>query len=143
MNPNEITPQDHAAEEIPSIASLPDANDSIATPPPFPSGEQSEAATIPADSPLITMATSVASVSPLAADYAETGYTPVFSGATRTVIYVVCGILGLLGAACAVVSYTTGGPAWLTVASVILGFIAPYVANMFGVAYNPLKMASR
>jgi hypothetical protein len=71
------------------------------------------------------------------------GYVPTFNDLTRTVIYVVCGILGLLGAACAAVSYTTGGPAWLTVASVILGFIAPYVANMFGVAYNPLKMASR
>ena len=71
------------------------------------------------------------------------GYVPTFNELTRTVIYVVCGILGLLGASCAVVSYTAGGPAWLTVASVILGFIAPYVANMFGVAYNPLKMASR
>ena len=71
------------------------------------------------------------------------GYVPTFNDLTRTVIYVVCGILGLLGAACAVISYTTSGPAWLTVASVILGFIAPYVANMFGVAYNPLKMASR
>ena len=71
------------------------------------------------------------------------GYVPTFNELTRTVIYVVCGILGLLGAACAVVSYTTGGPAWLTVASVILGFAAPYVANMFGVAYNPLKMANR
>ena len=71
------------------------------------------------------------------------GYVPTFNELTRTVVYIVCGILGLLGASCAVVSYTTGGPAWLTVASVILGFIAPYVANMFGVAYNPLKMASR
>ena len=71
------------------------------------------------------------------------GYVPTFNELTRTVIYIVCGILGLLGAACAVVSYTAGGPAWLTVASVILGFIAPYVANMFGVAYNPLKMANR
>ena len=71
------------------------------------------------------------------------GYVPKFNELTRTVIYVVCGILGLLGASCAAVSYTTGGPAWLTVASVILGFAAPYVANMFGVAYNPLKMASR
>jgi hypothetical protein len=71
------------------------------------------------------------------------GYVPTFNELTRTVIYVVCGILGLLGAACAVASYTTSGPAWLTVASVVLGFAAPYVANMFGVAYNPLKMASR
>lgn len=71
------------------------------------------------------------------------GYVPTFNDLTRTVIYIVCGILGLLGAACAVVSYTTSGPAWLTVASVVLGFAAPYVANMFGVAYNPLKMASR
>ena len=71
------------------------------------------------------------------------GYVPKFNELTRTVVYIVCGILGLLGASCAAASYMTGGPAWLTVASIILGFIAPYVANMFGVAYNPLKMANR
>ena len=95
--------------------------------------------------PLMPVAGTTTSYKPDAVAELEAtgGYVPTFNELTRTVIYVVCGILGLLGASCAVVSYTTGGPAWLTVASVILGFAAPYVANMFGVAYNPLKMASR
>lgn len=71
------------------------------------------------------------------------GYTPTFNDATRTVLYVVCAILGLLGAASTIVAVSTGAPSWLVIGSAMCGFAAPYIANVFGVAYNPLKMNSK
>lgn len=71
------------------------------------------------------------------------GYTPVFGDTTRTVIYLVCWILGLLGGVAALASAVTGAPAWLTVASVILAWVAPQTASTFGVAYNPLRLAGK
>lgn len=73
----------------------------------------------------------------------ETGYTPVFSATVRTIVYVVCLIVGGLGGAAAVVCAFTSAPFWLTATSAIIAFVTPYVANGFGVAYNPLKMANR
>lgn len=73
----------------------------------------------------------------------ETGYTPVFSAAVRTVVYVVCLIVGGLGGAATVICALTSAPFWLTAASAVIAFITPYIAAGFGVAYNPLKMAGK
>ena len=70
------------------------------------------------------------------------GYTPAFNDTVRTVIYVVCFILGLLGGVATVVSVMNGAPTWMTIAAAGLGWTAPQIANAFGVAYNPLKLAA-
>lgn len=71
------------------------------------------------------------------------GYTPVFGDTTRTVIYLVCWILGILAFVATVASAVSGAPTWLTAASAILSWIAPQTANTFGVAYNPLRLAGK
>ena len=91
--------------------------------------------------PAVTAA-SIGQAEPVA-ESGDAGYTPVFSAAVRTVVYITCGILGILGLIASVASLATGAPAWLTLAASAVAFIAPYIANMFGVAYNPLKMAGR
>lgn len=142
MNPNEITPQATTApEDVPSIADMAAKSDITAAPT---VGDQSAVTPMdPIAVPLITTATTVAAGSPLAADDTTTGYTPTFSDATRTVVYVACAVIGLFGLLAAIASVATGAPAWLTIASSLLGFAAPYIANMFGVAYNPLKMSAK
>jgi hypothetical protein len=74
---------------------------------------------------------------------AEDSYTPVFSNEARTVVYVVCGILGLLGGVATVVSAITQAPLWLTVGCAVCAWAAPYIANMFGVRYNPVRMSNK
>lgn len=69
-----------------------------------------------------------------------TGYTPVFGATVRTVIYVVCLLLGILGGVGTLVSALMDSPAWLTVTCAVCGYVAPLIANGFGVAYNPLRM---
>lgn len=73
----------------------------------------------------------------------EEPYKPVFNDTVRTIIYVVCGIIGALGAVCTIVAAAVSAPIWVTVASAVCAFVAPYVANMFGVAYNPVRMADK
>ena len=70
-------------------------------------------------------------------------YKPTFGSVTRTVIYVVCGILGFLGALTTITAAITGAPSWLIIGSSVCAFAAPYFANMFGVAYNPMKMDAK
>lgn len=91
--------------------------------------------------PVVTAA-SIVQAEPVA-ESGDAGYTPVFSAAVRTVVYVVCLIVGGLGGAATVVCALTSAPFWLTAASAIIAFVIPYIANGFGVAYNPLKMANR
>jgi Tfp pilus tip-associated adhesin PilY1 len=71
------------------------------------------------------------------------GYKPVFPPTVRAVIYVVCLAMGVLAGAATIASACAGAPAWLTVAGAILAWAAPTVANAFGVAYNPLRLASK
>jgi hypothetical protein len=87
--------------------------------------------------------TATATQSAAAAEGGETGYTPVFSAAVRTVVYVVCLIVGGLGGAATVICALTSAPFWLTAASAIIAFVTPYVAAGFGVAYNPIRMAGK
>ncbi|MDN6768878.1 MAG: hypothetical protein L0L45_03435 [Bifidobacterium mongoliense] len=91
--------------------------------------------------PAVTAA-SIVQAEPVA-ESGDAGYTPVFSAAVRTVVYVVCLIVGGLGGAATVVCALTSAPFWLTAASAIIAFVTPYVAAGFGVAYNPLKMAGK
>ena len=87
--------------------------------------------------------TATATQSAEAAEGGDAGYTPVFSAAVRTVVYIVCLIVGGLGGAATVVCALTSAPFWLTAASAIIAFVTPYIAAGFGVAYNPLKMAGK
>ena len=72
-----------------------------------------------------------------------TGYTPTFSATTRTVLYIVCAMLGGVGMALTIVSLLVPSPLWLTVTTAIMAYLPSYVANAFGVAYNPLKLAEK
>ena len=72
-----------------------------------------------------------------------TGYTPTFSATTRTVLYVVCAILGGVGLVLTVVSLLVPSPTWLTATTAVMAYLPSYVANAFGVAYNPLKLAGK
>lgn len=72
----------------------------------------------------------------------STGYRPVFNDTVRTIIYVVCLLLGILGAVGTLVSALMDSPMWLTVTCTVCGFVAPLIANGFGVAYNPIRMNS-
>lgn len=72
---------------------------------------------------------------------AAAGYTPVFGATVRTVIYVVCLILGILGGVGTLVSALMDSPAWLTVTCAVCGYVAPLIANGFGVAYNPARQS--
>lgn len=66
---------------------------------------------------------------------ANTGYTPVFSGTVRTVVY----IIGLVAVIVGLGVSTFGDPAvgdYITTAGGLL-------AAGFGVAYNPLRMAGK
>ena len=72
-----------------------------------------------------------------------TGYTPTFSATTRTVLYVVCAILGGIGMALTIVSLVVPSPTWLTITTAVMAYLPSYVANAFGVAYNPLKLAGK
>lgn len=67
------------------------------------------------------------------------GYTPVFGATVRTVIYVVCLLLGILGGVGTLVSALMDSPAWLTVTCAVCGYVAPLIASGFGVAYNPVR----
>ena len=67
------------------------------------------------------------------------GYTPAFNATVRTVIYVVCLLLGILGGVGTLVSALMDSPAWLTVTCGVAGYVAPLIASGFGVAYNPVR----
>lgn len=69
------------------------------------------------------------------------GWTPAFNDTVRTVIYVVCFALGLIGGVLSIIAATAGAPAWAIIASVAIAWIAPQTASAFGVAYNPLRNA--
>lgn len=69
-------------------------------------------------------------------------YRPVFNDTVRTIIYVACLLLGILGGVGTIVSALMNSPAWLTVTCAVCGYVAPLIANGFGVAYNPTRMNS-
>lgn len=69
------------------------------------------------------------------------GYTPVFGATVRTTIYVVCLLLGIMGGVGTLVSALMDSPAWLTVTCAVAGYVAPLIANGFGVAYNPVRQS--
>jgi hypothetical protein len=121
-------------------AAVPTGN---ATAMPATGSQSTEPSTIALNATPVIETTTVASGSLPAADDTTTGYTPTFGAATRTVVYVACAVIGLFGLLAAIASVATGAPAWLTIASSALSFTAPYIANMFGVAYNPLKMSGK
>ena len=68
-----------------------------------------------------------------------TGYTPVFGATVRTAIYITCLLLGIMGGVGTLVSALMDSPAWLTVTCAVAGYVAPLIANGFGVAYNPVR----
>lgn len=68
-----------------------------------------------------------------------TGYTPVFGATVRTAIYITCLLLGIMGGVGTLVSALMDSPAWLTVTCAAAGYVAPLIANGFGVAYNPVR----
>lgn len=70
-----------------------------------------------------------------------TGYTPVFGATVRTVIYITCLLLGIMGGVGTLVSALMDSPAWLTVTCAVCGYVAPLIANGFGVAYNPARQS--
>ena len=72
----------------------------------------------------------------------STGYRPVFNDTVRTIIYVACLLLGILGGVGTIVSALMDSPVWLTVMCAVCGYVAPLIANGFGVAYNPIRMNS-
>lgn len=72
----------------------------------------------------------------------STVYRPVFNDTVRTIIYVACLLLGILGGVGTIVSALMDSPAWLTVTCAVCGYVAPLIANGFGVAYNPVRMNS-
>lgn len=67
------------------------------------------------------------------------GYTPVFGATVRTAIYITCLLLGIMGGVGTLVSALMDSPAWLTVTCAVAGYVAPLIANGFGVAYNPVR----
>lgn len=75
-------------------------------------------------------------------DNDDAGYRPVFNDMVRTIIYVACLLLGILGGVGTIVSALMDSPAWLTVTCAVCGYVAPLIANGFGVAYNPARMNS-
>ncbi|OZG51713.1 hypothetical protein PSRA_0793 [Pseudoscardovia radai] len=72
---------------------------------------------------------------------ATAGYTPVFGATVRTAIYITCLLLGILGGVGTLVSALMDSPAWLTVTCAVAGYVAPLIANGFGVAYNPARQS--
>lgn len=68
------------------------------------------------------------------------GWKPAFNDTVRTIIYVVCFILGIVGGVLSIVAVTAGAPAWAVIASVAVAWIAPQTASAFGVAYNPIRL---
>lgn len=70
-----------------------------------------------------------------------TGYTPVFGATVRTAIYITCLLLGIMGGVGTLVSALMDSPAWLTVTCAVAGYVAPLIANGFGVAYNPVRQS--
>ena len=69
------------------------------------------------------------------------GYTPVFGATVRTVIYITCLLLGIMGGVGTLVSALMDSPAWLTVTCAVAGYVAPLIASAFGVAYNPVRQS--
>ena len=72
---------------------------------------------------------------------ATAGYTPVFGATVRTAIYITCLLLGIMGGVGTLVSALMDSPAWLTVTCAVAGYVAPLIANGFGVAYNPVRQS--
>lgn len=66
-------------------------------------------------------------------------YKPVFDANVRTVIYVVCTILGVILAVAAPVAIAAHAPEWATILLSAMAGAIPTIAAAFGVAYNPSR----
>lgn len=96
----------------------------------------------------IPLGTSVSKTSPgkhvaVESEDASGAYTPVFGDTVRTVIYIVCGVLTIIGGLSTAVSAVVAAPLWLTLTCAVCAYLAPSIGLLFGVVYNPVRMANK
>lgn len=70
----------------------------------------------------------------------ETDFVPTFSPRTRTIVYVVCMVMGIVSYVLTVTTSAIDAPAWLTVACATCTAIPGYVAAAFGVHYDGISI---
>lgn len=70
----------------------------------------------------------------------ETDFVPTFSPRTRTIVYVVCMVMGIVSYVLTVTTSAIDAPVWLTVACATCTAVPGYVAAAFGVHYDGISI---